>query len=72
MCSMHGYCVRGHYMHVPCVTIPRLAIPRVTNPRVAHDKLHETCPHATRKRGPRNHVMGLFKVLSCCYECPRV
>ena len=33
-------------------------------PRVAHNKLHEMCMfYAMRKRGPRKHVMGLFKVL---------
>ena len=32
-------------------------------PCVAHDKLLETCMfHATRKRDPRKHVTGLFKV----------
>ena len=59
----HGYCARGHYMRVP-----RMAIPRV-----AHDKLLETCMfHATRKRGPRKHLTGLFKVLSCYHVCPRM
>ena len=39
--------------------VPRVIIPRVTIPRVAQDELHETCIfHATRKRGPRSHVMG--------------
>ena len=62
---MHGLYARGHYMHVP-----RMGISRVAIPRVAHDKLHETCMfHATRKRGARKHVMGLFKVLSWCHAC---
>ena len=62
---MHGYRARGHYM---CV--PRVAIPRVTIPRMAHDKLHETCMfHTMRKRGPRKHVTGLFKILSWCHAC---
>ena len=57
---MHGHRARGHYMRVP-----RMAIPHV-----AHGKLHETCMfHATRKRGPRKHVTGLFKVLSCGHAC---
>ena len=55
---MHGYRVRGH-MHVPHMTIPC----------VARDELHETCMfHATRKCGPRKHVMGLF-IVSCCHAC---
>ena len=33
MCSMYGYCTRGHYMHVP-----RVAILRMTIPCMAHDK----------------------------------
>ena len=50
--------------------VPRVAISLVTIPCVAHDKLHETCMfHATSKRGPRKHVTGLFKVLSCCHVC---
>ena len=62
---MHGYRACGHYMRVP-----RVAISCVTIPRMAHDKLHGTCMfHATRKRGPRRHVMGLFKVLSWCHMC---
>ena len=57
-CSMHGYHAHGQYMRVPHV-----AIPRVTIPRMAHNKLHEMCMfHATRKCGPRKHVMGVFKV----------
>ena len=53
--------------------VPHVAIPLVTIPRVAHDKLHEMCMlHATSKRGPRKHVTGLFKVLSCCHTYARV
>ena len=55
---------------IPRMTIPRVIIPRVTIPRVAQDELHEMCIfHAMRKRGPRSHVMGLFKYLSCCHAC---
>ena len=55
---MHGYRVSGHYMRVPRVAIPHVTI---------HKKLHETCMfHATRKRGPRKHITGLFKVLLWC------
>ena len=65
---MHALRARGHYMRIACV-----AILRVTIPRVAHNKLHETCMfHATRKRGSRKHVTGLFKVLSWCNACSRV
>ena len=54
---MHGLHARGHYICVACV-----AISRVTIPHVAHNKLHEMCMfHATRKRGSRKHVTGLFK-----------
>ena len=59
-CFMHDLRPRGHYMRVV-----RVAISCVTIPRMAHNKLHETCMfHATRKRGSRKHVTGLFKVLS--------
>ena len=61
----HGYRARGHYM-----LVPRVAIPLVTIPCMVHDKLHKTCMfHATSKRGPRKHVTGLFKDLSCCHAC---
>ena len=58
----------SHAWPVPCVIIPR-----VTIARVAQDELHEMCIlHAMRKRGPRSHVMGLFKYLLCCHACTRV
>ena len=45
-------------------------VPHVIIPRVAQDELHQTCVfNAMRKRGPRSHVMGLFKYLSCCHAC---
>ena len=62
---MHGYRARGHYMCVPL-----MAITRVTIPHVAYDKLHETSMfRATRKRDPRKHVTGIFKVLLCFHAC---
>ena len=43
------------HVDISCV---RVAILRVAIPRMA---LHETCLfHATRKRGPRKHVTGIF------------
>ena len=52
------------------MTIARMIIPCVTIPRVARDELHEMCIfHAMRKHGPRSHVTGLFKYLSCCHAC---
>ena len=59
---MQGLRACGQYMCVACV-----AISRVTITCVAHNKLHETCMfHATRKRGSRKHVAGLFKVVQLC------
>ena len=59
---MHGLRARGQ-----CMRVARVAISRVTIPRVAHDKLHEACIFdATRKRGSRKHVTGIFKDLSWC------
>ena len=54
--SMRDYSTRDYFMH--------------DYPRVAQDELHEMCIfHATRKHGPRSHVTGLFKYLSCCHAC---
>ena len=46
--------------HVPCVVVTYVAAPCLTVPPIAHSKLYEMCMfHATRKHGPRKHVMGM-------------
>ena len=59
------FSLRGCYN----VAIPYVAILHVAISHVTHGKLHETCMfNATRKRGPRKHVMGMhcsFLVAPC-------
>ena len=68
MCSIHAYSASA--WPVPLVIISCMTIPRTIITCMAQDELHETCIfHAARKHGPRSHVTGLFKYLSCCHTC---
>ena len=64
-------CLHIFHSWLSCVwPVPHVIIPCMTIPHVAQDELHKTCIfHATRKRGPHSHIMGLFKYLSCYHTC---
>ena len=60
--------------HVSCMAIARVAticmFHNVAIPRVTHDKLHKTCMfHATRKHGPRKHVIEFYRGVTRVHAC---